>query len=397
MDLGLVRDSREELRGAMLRSLETCDVVVTSGGVSMGSADYMKSILEEVGKVIFGRLNMKPGKPTTFATVDFHGSRRLIFALPGNPVSCNVTAWLLINPALKRLGGAPLAECYHPQVDAALASDFKLDPERPEYHRARVEWDAEGRLFVATSTGPQQSSRLLSLVGSNAFICVPKGSGTLKRGTVLPVLLSGEIFPPQPEACFHTSTGKSRASPQKMLRVASHPLHKEDNRSSKSTKECATCILSVVRSHESASSGSLAASHLIVKSPEFGSTISLLEMTTLVEPTAEEVGAAVKRWTMSFRPPQLVLVFGGCGLGAHEPVPTALEEAITKPAPLISHLLLESASVSAPHLAATQRTSAGICNERTFLASLPSWDSSVPHALDKLMPLLPRIVQTLRA
>ena len=104
VDLGLVADDREALRGALVAALATCDIVISSGGVSMGSADHIKPLLEELGTVHFGRLNMKPGKPTTFATVpvpeevgaassksDFSGHSepriRLVFGVPGNPVS----------------------------------------------------------------------------------------------------------------------------------------------------------------------------------------------------------------------------------------------------------------------------------------------------------------------
>ena len=107
IDLGIARDSNEEVERALLDAAARCDVVVTSGGVSMGEADLVKPMLEKLGTIHFGRLNMKPGKPTTFATLKRQnkGTETLFFGLPGNPVSCLVTKSLLIDPALKRIQG----------------------------------------------------------------------------------------------------------------------------------------------------------------------------------------------------------------------------------------------------------------------------------------------------
>ena len=113
----------------------------------MGSADFVKPLLEQSAlggatTVHFGRLNMKPGKPTTFATVATASSLRsvLFFGLPGNPVSSYVTARLLIEPAMKRMTGLQPALCLHPQIDAITREKIKMDPERPEYHRVMVSW-----------------------------------------------------------------------------------------------------------------------------------------------------------------------------------------------------------------------------------------------------------------
>jgi gephyrin len=105
VDLGIVKDSVEALRGAMLDAVRTCDVVVTSGGVSMGEKDLVKPMLEELGEVRFGRLKMKPGKPTIFAVLPRPDceQKTLFFGLPGNAVSCLVSKALMIDPCLRRL------------------------------------------------------------------------------------------------------------------------------------------------------------------------------------------------------------------------------------------------------------------------------------------------------
>ena len=115
----------------------------------------MKPILEEIGDVHFGRLYMKPGKPTTFATA----KEKLLFGLPGNPVSSLVTFNLLVLPALKRMSG--IKESFQPMYKVRLPHSVSLDATRPEYHRAFVTYDAKSHSFAAKSTGMQRSSRLL--------------------------------------------------------------------------------------------------------------------------------------------------------------------------------------------------------------------------------------------
>ena len=161
LQLGVCSDRKQELRETILTALEKVDVLVASGGVSMGEHDYVKPLLEELGTVHFGRLLMKPGKPTTFATLDVGGKKKLVFALPGNPVSSYTTCHLLVRPALQRLRGLPLVKCRNATVSAVLTHSIKLDADRPEFHRACLVWDSKEHKFLATSTGRQISSRLL--------------------------------------------------------------------------------------------------------------------------------------------------------------------------------------------------------------------------------------------
>lgn len=106
VDFGAISDNQEELEGAFKRAAEGCDILVTSGGVSMGEMDLVKPFLEKNGSLLFGRLNMKPGKPTTVATLDRQsGGKCLVFALPGNPVSAFVTAHLFVVPAARVMAG----------------------------------------------------------------------------------------------------------------------------------------------------------------------------------------------------------------------------------------------------------------------------------------------------
>jgi len=194
VDQGIVGDTPDALAAAVQRGLAEADVLLTSGGVSMGNLDLLKPLLDRIGVVHFGRLRMKPGKPCTFATVPHADRQRLVFALPGNPVSSLVTFYLLGAPALRRLAGWDNPELTRIQV--MIDQPLALDPARPEYHRASVRWETapnEGRGgFVAASTGNQASSRLLSMRSANALLELPQGEGVLPAGSIVSALLIGE-------------------------------------------------------------------------------------------------------------------------------------------------------------------------------------------------------------
>jgi gephyrin len=162
----------------------------------MGELDLLKPTIERSlgGTIHFGRVAMKPGKPTTFATVpvkDNSGQRitKTIFSLPGNPASALVTFHLFVLPSLHKLSGASTTGL--PRVPAVVSHDFPLDP-RPEYHRAVVTVGKDG-LLSATSTGGQRSSKVGSLRSANALVILPSGKGKLDRGSSVEVLLLGAV------------------------------------------------------------------------------------------------------------------------------------------------------------------------------------------------------------
>lgn len=148
-DYGAVGDSEAELDEVMQKASKECDIVVTSGGVSMGELDLVKPYLEARGEVHFGRINMKPGKPTTFASLN----SALAFALPGNPVSAFVTAHLFIVPAAKLLAGHLDSHTYPSLTVQLIPRSVKVDPERPEYHRVVIVQDSSSGKLFAFSTG----------------------------------------------------------------------------------------------------------------------------------------------------------------------------------------------------------------------------------------------------
>jgi molybdenum cofactor synthesis domain-containing protein len=186
ISLGIARDDAEVQRAAILEGLERADLLLTSGGVSMGTRDLIKPLLAELGTVHFGRIAFKPGKPTTFATV----RDKLVFGLPGYPVSSLVSFEVFVRPALRRMQGDTRPD--RARVRVTLRDPIKAPPDRPEYQRAIVAW--EGGRLIAGSTGAQGSSRLLSLRGANALLLVPGDGQTYPAGAELDALLTGPLL-----------------------------------------------------------------------------------------------------------------------------------------------------------------------------------------------------------
>ncbi|KAB8142379.1 molybdopterin molybdotransferase MoeA [Chloroflexia bacterium SDU3-3] len=185
ISLGIARDDRATQRAAILAGLAQADVLLTSGGVSMGTHDLIKPLLAELGTVHFGRVAFKPGKPTMFATV----GGQPVFGLPGYPVSSLVSFEVFVRPMLRRMQGDPVPG--RPHVSVLLAEHIQASPDRPEYQRAVVSFE-QGRL-VARSTGGQGSSRLLSMRGANALLVVPPRDGGYAPGQQLLALLTGPL------------------------------------------------------------------------------------------------------------------------------------------------------------------------------------------------------------
>ncbi len=183
---GHALDDEAALERAMRQGLDAADVLLTSGGVSMGTRDLIKPLLDKMATIHFGRVSFKPGKPLTFATT---ADGTLAFGLPGFPVSSLVTFEVFVRPALLKLGGA--ANVMRPRVEVVLGHEIRPDPVRPEYQRATVTW--EDHHFVARTTGLQSSSRLLSIVGANALLELSPGDKPLPKGTMVQALLLANL------------------------------------------------------------------------------------------------------------------------------------------------------------------------------------------------------------
>ncbi len=164
----------------------------------MGELDLVKPTIERSlgGTIHFGRVAMKPGKPTTFATVPFKNNSgdpesRLIFSLPGNPASAVVTLHLFVLPSLHKASG--ISSPGLPRVVVTLEQDVWPDPQRPEYHRAVVTARRDGLLY-AVSTGGQRSSRVGSLKAANGLLCLEARKEVVKKGERVEALLMGRVL-----------------------------------------------------------------------------------------------------------------------------------------------------------------------------------------------------------
>jgi molybdenum cofactor synthesis domain-containing protein len=177
-------DVRDQLEPLLVRLIADSDIVITSGGVSMGDLDLIKPILLDLATVHFRRIFLKPGKPLNFATA----GPTLIFGLPGNPVSALVGVEIFIKSAIRKITGSGAA----PQtVRVKLATDTE-PADRVEYQRATVAVDDQGTL-LATPNGAQGSSRLASFLGANALIVIPPRESLYRAGETVDAILIGSI------------------------------------------------------------------------------------------------------------------------------------------------------------------------------------------------------------
>jgi molybdopterin molybdotransferase len=180
--LGIAPDEPAALGALVVDALATADVLVTSGGVSVGTHDLVKPLLESLGTVHVGRVKLKPGKPFTFATL---GGGKVAFGLPGFPVSSLVTFEVFVRPALRKMLGH--ASLQRPTLPVRLAYDAKPSPDRTEYQRVTLH--RVGAELVAESTGSQSSSRLMSLAGAHALIRVPPDDHGISAGSTVEAII----------------------------------------------------------------------------------------------------------------------------------------------------------------------------------------------------------------
>ncbi len=191
VSLGIAPDTKEDLRELIREALANYDGLITSGGVSVGKLDLVKELLEEIGTIHFGRVNLKPGKPLTFVTVEQNGQRKPVFGLPGFPVSSLVSFELFVRPALLKMGGR--TKLQRQVVQVQLEHKLSHSPDRNEFTRAIVTEHFDpaigGYRYTARTTGAQNSSRLLSMLGANALLRLAPGAAVIEEGQMVPALL----------------------------------------------------------------------------------------------------------------------------------------------------------------------------------------------------------------
>ncbi|QIZ78946.1 molybdopterin molybdotransferase MoeA [Ferrimonas lipolytica] len=180
IDLGVIPDDLDLVRAAFAKGDELADAVITSGGVSVGEADYIKIVLDELGQVNFWKLAIKPGKPFAFGQL----ANSWFFGLPGNPVSSMVTCYQLVQPMLSHLGGE--SERTKLLLNATLTTSLRKGPGRQEYQRGVLSQAADGSLQVA-ATGAQSSDMTTSMAKGNCFIVIPQNKQDPQAGETVQV------------------------------------------------------------------------------------------------------------------------------------------------------------------------------------------------------------------
>ena len=175
LDMGVIRDDRDAIRQAFQDAAEIADVVITSGGVSVGEADFVKQTLDELGQVNFWKIKMKPGKPLAFGRL----GQAMFFGLPGNPVSSMATFYQIVQPSLRHMQG----QRHNPALTLRVRTiePLKKSPGRADYQRGILEMNKEGEMQVR-STGHQGSHILSSMSQASCFIVLPAESTSIPAG-----------------------------------------------------------------------------------------------------------------------------------------------------------------------------------------------------------------------
>ncbi|MGO4327976.1 gephyrin-like molybdotransferase Glp [Cupriavidus sp. 2TAF22] len=186
VDMGVVRDDPEALEAAFRSACENADAVITSGGVSVGEADYTKQIMAQLGDVTFWKIAMRPGRPMAFGRIVSHGREALLFGLPGNPVAVMVTFYHFVRAALHRQMGANVPPL--PLMRVRSVQPIRKKPGRTEYQRGILTQAEDGRWQVGV-TGQQGSGVLRSMSEANCFIVLGHDQGRVEAGDEVEVML----------------------------------------------------------------------------------------------------------------------------------------------------------------------------------------------------------------
>ena len=184
--LGIARDNTDEIR-QRLQQAQGADLVLSSGGVSVGDYDLVKQVLSEEGNIDFWRVRMRPGKPLAFGLL----GKMPLLGLPGNPVSAAVTFELFGRPALRLMLGARGIE--RPTIEVVYEGEDLARSDRRHFVRARL--DSRGGSLVASPTGDQGSHRLSSLMDATALLVIMEGEGVVRAGEIVSALLLNDALP----------------------------------------------------------------------------------------------------------------------------------------------------------------------------------------------------------
>jgi molybdopterin molybdotransferase len=188
INLGIIPDDPEKLRAAFIEADNSADVVISSGGVSVGEADYTKTMLEELGEIAFWKLAIKPGKPFAFGKLE----HSWFCGLPGNPVSATLTFYQLVQPLLAKLSGN-VGQAQPMRLRVRAATHLKKSPGRLDFQRGVLQRGPDGELVV-NSTGHQGSHIFSSFSLGNCFIVLERERGNVEAGEWVEVEPFNHLF-----------------------------------------------------------------------------------------------------------------------------------------------------------------------------------------------------------
>ncbi|KAJ3681191.1 hypothetical protein LUZ60_015680 [Juncus effusus] len=377
IDLGISKDEEEILDRVFEKCLDSeIDILLTSGGISMGDKDFVRPCLAKKGKIHFEKVNMRPGKPLTFLELNNKEKNKkiLAFGLPGNPVSCMVCFDLFVIPVIRFLFGR--SDPQLPRVHARISQPIKADIHRPEFHRAILKWafnDGSGSPgYIAESTGKQASSRLLSMKSANALLELPTTNQILPAGTsVQAILLSDKISTLYP-------INASDASSNSKVNERSKDLMETNNK---------VAILTVSDTVSSGNgpdrSGPRAVSVINSMSEKLGG--ARVVATAVVPDEINKIKNILQNWSDVDRV-DLILTLGGTGFTPRDITPEATKAVIEKETLGLVYVMLQESLKITP-FAMLSRATAGIRGS-TLIINMPGNPNAVSECMEALTPAL---------
>ncbi|KAK6926455.1 MoeA, C-terminal, domain IV [Dillenia turbinata] len=383
LDLGVAPDDEEKLDKALDTALSAgIDILLTSGGVSMGDRDFVKPLLQKRGTVFFGKVRMKPGKPLTFATVNAKSKENtkvndiLAFGLPGNPVSCIVCFNLFVVPSIRYLAG--WENPHLPRVQARLEQAIRPDPVRPEFHRAILRWNNDG--LCDPGTGGQMSCRLLSKESANSLLELPASDHVIPAGTLVPAIIISDL------------SSTSIAMTNNPLPSTSHPITRKSTlqeivRDVSGDANFKAAILTVSDTVASGNgpdrSGPKAVSVVNSSSDRLGG--ARVVATAVVSDEVNKIKDIVCRWS-DVDKMDLILTLGGTGFTPRDVTPEATKEVTERETPGLLYVMMQE-SLKVTPFAMLSRAAAGIRGS-LLIINMPGNPNAVAECMEALMPAL---------
>lgn len=391
LDLGIAHDDEEEIQRILDSAFSAgIDILLISGGVSMGDRDFVKPLLGKRGTLHFSKVRMKPGKPVTFAEIivksaDTTSKKILAFGLPGNPVSCLVCFHLFVVPAIHCLAG--WANPSHLRVQVCLRQSIKTDPVRPEFHRAIVRWN-DGSVnpgFVAESTGHQISSRLLSMKSANALLELPATGNVISAGNYVSAIIISDIS----NAAMGEYSFSSDSASVMQGSVS------QDITAKSQDAVCRVAVLTVSDTVASGAgpdrSGPRAISVVNSSSERLGG--ARVVATAVVADDVSKIKEILQKWSDVDRM-DLILTLGGTGFTPRDVTPEATKELIEKETPGLLYVMMQE-SLKVTPFAMLSRAAAGIRGS-TLIINMPGNPNAVAECMEALLPALKHALKQIK-